>query len=89
MATKILYQGHGSLRLTTADGRVLYVDPYAGSGYDKPADLILVTHQHEDHNQINLVTKKPSCKKTSPPSGVSASNKSPSKFLGIILSPSL
>jgi len=62
MATKLLYQGHGSLRLTAADGRIVYLDPYAGSGYDKPADIILVTHQHDDHNKLDLVTKKPGCK---------------------------
>ena len=62
MATKLYYQGHGSLRLTTADGRVIYLDPYAGDGYDKSADIILVTHQHDDHNQIKLVTQKPGCK---------------------------
>jgi len=62
MAAKLYYQGHGSLRITAADGRVIYLDPYAGDGYDKPADIILVTHQHDDHNQINLVTKKPGCR---------------------------
>ena len=62
MATKLYYQGHGSLRLTAADGRVIYLDPYAGDGYDKSADIILVTHQHDDHNQIGMVTKKPGCK---------------------------
>ena len=59
---KLYYQGHGSLRLTASDGRVLYLDPYAGDGYDKPADIILVTHQHDDHNQIGLITQKPGCK---------------------------
>jgi len=58
---KLLYQGHGSYRLTADDGRVIYVDPYAGEGYDIPADLILVTHQHKDHNQINLCARKPGC----------------------------
>ena len=43
-ASRILYQGHGSLRMTTGDGKVIYIDPYAGEGYDIPADLILVTH---------------------------------------------
>jgi len=62
MPAKLYYQGHGSLRLTAADGRVLFIDPYAGDGYDKPADIILVTHQHDDHNQIDIVTKKTSCK---------------------------
>jgi L-ascorbate metabolism protein UlaG (beta-lactamase superfamily) len=54
----LLYQGHGSIRITTAEGKVIYIDPYAGEGYDLPADLILVTHQHNDHNQIKLITTK-------------------------------
>ncbi|MBP5395997.1 MAG: hypothetical protein J6Y34_03270, partial [Bacteroidales bacterium] len=33
-APKLLYQGHGSLRIVTGDGKVIYVDPYAGEGYD-------------------------------------------------------
>ena len=37
---KFLYQGHGSYRLTADDGRVVYVDPNAGTGYDALADLI-------------------------------------------------
>ena len=61
MATKLLYQGHGSYRVTAADGRVIYIDPYVGDGYDKPADILLVSHQHGDHNQIGLVTQKPNC----------------------------
>jgi len=61
MATKLLYQGHGSYRITAADGRVIYIDPYAGDGYDKPADILLVTHQHDDHNKTELVTQKPGC----------------------------
>ncbi len=60
MAT-LLFQGHGSLRLTTDSGRVIYIDPYAGKGYDVPADLILVTHQHHDHNCINLPARNPGC----------------------------
>jgi len=62
MSAKLYYQGHGSLRLTASDGRVIYLDPYAGDGYDKPADIILVTHQHDDHNQIKLITQKPGCR---------------------------
>ena len=62
MATKLLYQGHGSFRITAADGRVIYIDPYAGEGYDKPADILLVSHQHGDHNKTSLVTQKPGCK---------------------------
>lgn len=60
MAT-LLYQGHGSLRLTTDNGKVIYVDPFAGDGYDVPADLILVTHQHYDHNRIDMPAKNSNC----------------------------
>ena len=59
--TKLYYQGHGSYRITSKEGVVVYVDPYAGGGYDVPADIIVVTHQHGDHNQIDLVTRKPDC----------------------------
>lgn len=55
---QLLYQGHGSLRLTTGSGAVVYVDPYAGEGYDVPADLILITHEHCDHTKTELVTLK-------------------------------
>lgn len=58
---KLLYQGHGSMRLTSDSGTVVYIDPYVGDGYDKPADLILVTHQHHDHNQIDLPVHADGC----------------------------
>lgn len=50
---KLLYQGHASLRLTTKEGKVVFIDPYAGEGYDKPADMVLITHEHYDHNAID------------------------------------
>lgn len=58
---RLLFQGHGSFRITTDAGLVIYVDPYAGEGYDVPADIILVTHQHGDHNQIQKPAKKEGC----------------------------
>jgi len=59
---KLLYQGHGSIRITAQDGRVIYLDPYAGGGYDKPADIVLVTHDHYDHNKVGLITQNGGCR---------------------------
>ena len=57
------YQGHGSFRITTAEGKVIYVDPYAGEGYELPADVILVSHGHHDHTAVNLITNRnPGCR---------------------------
>lgn len=58
---KLLFQGHGSFRITTDENVVIYVDPFIGEGYDLPADIILVTHQHGDHNQVDKVVKKAGC----------------------------
>ena len=59
---KLLYQGHGSYRVVSKDGLVIYVDPYAGVGYDLSADIVLVTHEHADHNDLSLINKKKDCR---------------------------
>jgi L-ascorbate metabolism protein UlaG (beta-lactamase superfamily) len=58
---KLLFQGHGSIRIITDNEVVIYIDPYGGEGYDLPADIILVTHQHGDHNQIQKPLRKDTC----------------------------
>jgi len=60
--SKLLYQGHGSYRLLTNNNQVIYIDPFKGKGYDLPADIILVTHQHGDHNRVKRCAQKPDCK---------------------------
>lgn len=55
---RLLYQGHASLRLKTDRGAIIYIDPFAGEGYELPADLVIVTHEHTDHNATSLVHLK-------------------------------
>ncbi len=52
---KVLFQGHGSLRIVTGEDKVIYIDPFAGKGYDLQADLILTTHDHYDHMCLDLI----------------------------------
>ena len=52
---KLYYQGHGSFRITSADGKVLYVDPYLGDGYDKKCDLLIISHEHHDHTKTEII----------------------------------
>ncbi len=59
--TRMLYQGHGSYRFTLNDGTVVYVDPFAGEGYDVPANLILVTHEHPDHTCVDKMPHAEGC----------------------------
>ncbi len=58
---EILYQGHASFRIITNSKLVIYVDPYAGEGYDIPADVLCVTHRHFDHYTEGLAPLKPDC----------------------------
>ena len=58
---KMLYQGHGSYRFVLDDETVVYVDPFIGEGYDLPADLVVVTHEHFDHNQVDKMPHAAGC----------------------------
>ena len=50
--------GRASVKIDLKNGKRIYIDPFAGEGsdYSEPADLVLVTHQHGDHNKVDLVT---------------------------------
>ena len=57
-----VYQGQASIRIVTDEGKVIYIDPYAGDDYELSADLILVTHPHYDHNMVDKVqNRNPGC----------------------------
>jgi L-ascorbate metabolism protein UlaG (beta-lactamase superfamily) len=57
-APELTYFGRASVKIKTASGFVVYVDPYAPGDYSEAADLVLVTHGHDDHNRTSLVKRK-------------------------------
>jgi L-ascorbate metabolism protein UlaG (beta-lactamase superfamily) len=69
---ELSYFGRSSVKIKTAEGLVIYIDPYAPGDYSEAADLILVTHGHSDHNRIGLVAKKTGTVIAAPAGAVSA-----------------
>ncbi len=58
--SKLLYIGHGAVRIISNNGKVLYLDPFLGDGYDLEADYVLITHEHYDHTAIEKLKLKES-----------------------------
>jgi L-ascorbate metabolism protein UlaG (beta-lactamase superfamily) len=71
LGAELSYFGRASVKIRTATGLVIYIDPYAPGDYSEPADLILVTHGHGDHNQVKLVARKPGTVLAAPAGAVS------------------
>lgn len=59
--TELFYNGHGSWRLKSNSGKVVYVDPCCGEGYGLCADAVLVTHEHPDHNVVDKMPHSKNC----------------------------
>jgi L-ascorbate metabolism protein UlaG (beta-lactamase superfamily) len=56
---RITFIGHGSLRFDFG-GKVIYVDPYGKVGdyaAMPPADLVVITHEHQDHLDPEALAK--------------------------------
>ena len=50
----ITWLGHASFKIKTKENKVIYIDPYFGE-YDEKADLILVSHGHSDHFNMEKI----------------------------------
>jgi L-ascorbate metabolism protein UlaG (beta-lactamase superfamily) len=61
---KLTWLGQACFLLETAAGTRVVMDPFSkGIGYELPAglraDLITISHEHPDHNNVALATNKP------------------------------
>lgn len=55
------YLGTAFVKITTSEGKVIYIDPYAVNQSDS-ADIVLITHEHSDHNELTRIIQKSDCR---------------------------
>ncbi len=68
---KIKWLGHASVAFTTNDGTKIVTDPYRTGYFERPdgwiwyrelneeADIVLVSHKHVDHNNVEAIKGNP------------------------------
>lgn len=65
---KVKYYGHACFGITSEDGFRIIIDPYESGGFNgglrygpvkDPADVVLITHQHADHNYPQTIPGNP------------------------------
>jgi L-ascorbate metabolism protein UlaG (beta-lactamase superfamily) len=57
----LTYYGHSFVKIKTTQGIVIYIDPYNVNAFTDSADIVLISHEHSDHNEINRVKQKTTC----------------------------
>jgi len=57
----LTYYGHSFVKIKTAQGMVVYIDPYNVNAFADSADVVLISHEHSDHNEISRVKRKTTC----------------------------
>ena len=60
---EIKWHGHSCFEITSEEGMVIVTDPYSeGYGYPVPeltADIVTVSHEHRDHNNVAAIKGEP------------------------------
>jgi L-ascorbate metabolism protein UlaG (beta-lactamase superfamily) len=57
----LLYFGHSFVELKTSEGVCIYIDPFSVNEFRDSADIVLITHEHSDHNELQRVKQKSTC----------------------------
>ena len=61
VSDSMTFIGHATVKIKTADGMVIYIDPFQSGDYSDSANVVLVTHQHDDHNRTSMIKRKAGC----------------------------
>lgn len=60
--TTLTYIGHASVKIVSANGTAIYIDPaWTDGDYSDPADILLITHNHDDHMPIDDLIRSEDC----------------------------
>ena len=57
----LTYYGHSFVKIKTVQGLVIYIDPYNVNAFADSADVVLISHEHSDHNELSRVKQKSTC----------------------------
>lgn len=60
-ADSLKFFGHAFVQIKTIDGKNIYIDPFNVNAFTDSADVVLITHEHNDHNEIYRIKQKKSC----------------------------
>jgi L-ascorbate metabolism protein UlaG (beta-lactamase superfamily) len=55
------YITHSFVKIKTSEGTVIYIDPYGVNEFADSADIVLITHEHSDHNDLTRIKQKSTC----------------------------
>lgn len=56
----LTYLAHSFVKIKTSEGKIITIDPYAVIDADS-ADIVLITHEHSDHNDLTRVHQRSGC----------------------------